>query len=100
MRVLQVSEFLEIVNGILRETMSGELFAVEGEISGYRVSQGQWVSFDLKDERALVNIFMPVWQLNVPIEDGIRVRVFGLPRIYPKTRTRIPSSIGTFSCHT
>ncbi|MFZ2803992.1 MAG: exodeoxyribonuclease VII large subunit [Patescibacteria group bacterium] len=84
MKVLHVSEFIEIVNGVLRETLGAELFAVEGEVSGYRVSQGQWVSFDLKDEKALVNIFMPLWNLNVPIEDGARVRVFGLPRVYPK----------------
>ncbi|MDQ7815090.1 MAG: exodeoxyribonuclease VII large subunit [Patescibacteria group bacterium] len=84
MRVLQVSEFIEIVNGILRETLSGEVFAVEGEISGYRVNQGQWVTFDLKDEKSLLNIFMPLWSLNVPLEDGMRVKVFGLPRIYPK----------------
>lgn len=84
MKVIQVSEFIEIVNGILRETLSGELFAIEGEISGYKVSQGQWVTFDLKDDKALVNVFMPVWNLNVPVEDGMKVRVFGLPRIYPK----------------
>jgi exodeoxyribonuclease VII large subunit len=84
MRVLHVSEFLEIVNGVLRETLGAEVVAVEGEVSGYRVSQGQWVSFDLKDEKALVNVFLPLWNLNVPMEDGIRVRVFGLPRVYPK----------------
>ncbi len=84
MRVLHVSEFIEVVNGILRETLSGEVFAVEGEVSGYRVSQGQWVSFDLKDDKGLLNIFLPVWNLNVPVEDGMRVRVFGMPRIYPK----------------
>ncbi len=85
MRILQVSEFLSIVNDLLRETLDGgESFAIEGEVSGYRVSQGQWVSFDLKDERALVNVFLPVWNLRVPIEDGMRVRVFGLPRVYLK----------------
>jgi len=84
MRVLQVSEFIEIVNGILRETLSGEVFAVEGEISGYRVNQGQWVTFDLKDEKSLLNIFMPLWNLDVPLEDGARVKVYGMPRIYPK----------------
>lgn len=84
MRLLNVSEFIEVVNAVLKETLSVELFAVEGEVSGYRVSQGQWVSFDLKDDKALVNIFMPVWNLHVPIEDGIRVRVIGIPRIYPK----------------
>jgi exodeoxyribonuclease VII large subunit len=84
MRILQVSEFIEIVNIILRESFATEEVAVEGEVSGYRASQGQWVTFDLKDEKALVNIFMPVWNLRVPIQDGIRVRVIGLPRIYPK----------------
>lgn len=84
MRVLQVSEFIEIVNIVLRETFEAEEVAVEGEVSGYRVSQGQWVTFDLKDEKALVNVFMPVWNLRVPIEDGMRVRAIGLPRVYPK----------------
>lgn len=84
MKVLQVSEYLEIVNGVLRETLGGEVLAVEGEVSGYRVNQGQWVTFDLKDEKALVNVFIPAWQLNVPLEDGAKVRVFGVPRIYPK----------------
>ncbi len=84
MKTLQVSEFIEIVNGVLRETLSGESFSIEGEVSGYRVSQGQWVSFDLKDEKGLLNIFLPIWNLHVLVEDGMRVRIFGMPRIYPK----------------
>ncbi len=84
MKVLQVSEFIEIVNGILRETLSGEVFAVEGEVSGFKVSQGQWVTFDLKDDKGLLNIFMVLRNLTVPVEDGMRVRVFGYPRVYPK----------------
>lgn len=84
MRILQVSEFIETVNIILKESLSGEELAVEGEVSGFRVSQGQWVSFDLKDEKALVNVFLPVWNLRLPIEDGFKVRVIGLPRVYPK----------------
>lgn len=84
MKLLQVSEFIEIVNGVLRETLSGEEFGIEGEVSGYRLSQGQWVSFDLKDDKGLLNIFMPVWNLTVPVEDGMRVRVFGMPRVYAK----------------
>lgn len=84
MRILQVSEFVEAVNIILKESFAPDPVAVEGEVSGYRVSQGQWVSFDLKDATSLVNVFIPVWNLRVPIEDGIRVRVFGVPRVYPK----------------
>jgi len=82
-RVIPVSEFVEVVNATLKETWPSDI-AVEGEVSGFRVSQGQWVSFDLKDDKALVNVFMTVWNLRVPVEDGMRVRVYGSPRVYPK----------------
>jgi exodeoxyribonuclease VII large subunit len=84
MRIFQVSEFIETINLVLREMWQGEEIGVEGEVSGFRVSQGQWVSFDLKDGTSLINVFMPVWNLRVPVEDGIRVRAIGIPRIYPK----------------
>lgn len=85
MRILQVSEFIGIVNDVMREIFAaGEPFAVEGEVSNYRLSQGQWVTFDLKDDKGLLNVFMPAWNLNVPLEEGIRVRAFGAPRVYPK----------------
>ncbi|MBU1348560.1 exodeoxyribonuclease VII large subunit [Patescibacteria group bacterium] len=84
MRVFQVSEFIETINVVLRGMWQGEEIGVEGEVSGFRVSQGQWVSFDLKDDKGLVNVFLPVWNLRVPVEDGLRVRAFGIPRIYPK----------------
>lgn len=84
MRVFSVSDFLALVNETLKALSEAEEFAVEGEVSGYRLSQGQWVSFDLKDDQGLVNVFLPVWKLTLPIEDGMKVRVFGAGRIYPK----------------
>lgn len=84
MRILSVSQFLELVNETLKALSEYEVFGVEGEVSGYRVSQGQWVSFDLKDSDSLVNIFMPIWKLKVPLEDGLKVRITGAARIYPK----------------
>ncbi|HWQ99815.1 MAG TPA: exodeoxyribonuclease VII large subunit [Candidatus Methylomirabilis sp.] len=84
MRILSVSDFLSLVNETLKALADADEFAVEGEVSGYRVSQGQWVSFDLKDEQALVNVFLPVWKLQVPVEDGMKVRVFGAGRVYAK----------------
>ena len=80
---MTVSGFLAQVNDALKIGWDAAL-PVEGEVSNYRVSQGQWVSFDLKDESALVNVFMTVWNLTVPIEDGIKVRVYGQPRVYAK----------------
>jgi len=84
MRVLSVSQFLDLVNETLKALSEYEVFGVEGEVSGYRVSQGQWVSFDLKDDESLVNVFMPIWKLKVPVEDGMKVRVTGMARIYQK----------------
>jgi exodeoxyribonuclease VII large subunit len=84
MRVLTVSDFIALINETLKVLSEADTFAIEGEVSGYRVSQGQWVSFDLKDDNGLVNVFMPVWKQSVPVEDGMKVRVFGAGRIYPK----------------
>lgn len=84
MRVLTVKEFLDLVNETLKALSEYEEFGVEGEVSGYHVSQGQWVSFDLKDDAGLVSIFMPIWKQKVPIEDGMKIRVVGIARVYPK----------------
>lgn len=80
---MPVSEFVDVVNATFKETWPSDI-AIEGEVSGFRVSQGQWVSFDLKDDKALVNVFMTVWNLRVPVEDGMKVKVYGTPRVYPK----------------
>lgn len=84
MTVFSVSDFIAHINDVLARAWESEELCVEGEVSGFRISQGQWVNFDLKDEQGLVNIFMTVWQLRVPVEDGMKVRVYGSPRIYPK----------------
>ncbi len=84
MRILTVSAFLELVNETLKALNDFEPIAVEGEVSQYHVNQGQWVNFDLKDDTSLVSIFMPIWKLKVPLEDGMKVRVHGAGRIYAK----------------
>lgn len=82
--VFTVSDFIAHVNDVLSRSWNAEDLAVEGEVTGFRISQGQWVNFDLKDAQGLVNVFMTVWQLHFPLEDGMRVQVFGTPKIYPK----------------
>ena len=78
--VLSVSQFIEQINGII----AGE-FVVEGEVSQYKVSQGKWIFFDLKDERAVVNCFATVFSLNTPLEDGMKIKVIGYPKIYERS---------------
>ena len=84
---LSVSQYLELVNVSLGQIPAD--FVIEGEVSDYKVSQGKWVSFDLKDEKdqALLKCFMTTWQLKTVIEDGMRVQVKGVPKIYERFGT-------------
>ncbi len=86
--ILQVSEFLNLVNETLRLIPSREMF-VEGEVSDFRIAQEKWVSFDLKDEKeqAVLKCFMTTWQLKVPVENGMRVQITGQPKIYERFGT-------------
>ncbi len=78
--ILSVSEFIEQVNGII----AGE-FIVEGEVSQYKISQGKWIFFDLKDDKAVVNCFATVFNLAQPLEDGMKIRVLGYPKVHDKS---------------
>lgn len=77
---ITVSQFIEAVNGLLDCGLQDLL--IEGEVSSFKVNQGKWVFFDLKDEDgATVNCFLPVFQLRTPIEDGMKIVVKGLPKV-------------------
>ena len=56
-RIFSVSEFIEYLNGVLRESTAAEM-AVEGEVASFGISQQQWVRFDLKDADGLINCFL------------------------------------------
>jgi exodeoxyribonuclease VII large subunit len=76
---LSVSDFVALVNQTLEYALP--VVVIEGEVSGFRVSQNKWVRFKLKDERSAVEFFGSVYQLKVPLEDGMRVAVEGRPRL-------------------
>ena len=77
---ITVSQFIEAVNSLLDCGLQDLL--IEGEVSSFKVNQGKWVFFDLKDEDgATVNCFLPVFQLRTPIEDGMKIVVKGLPKV-------------------
>lgn len=77
--VIGVKQFI----GILNETLSFAypLVTVEGEVSSFKVNQGKWAFFDLKDDGATLPCFIPVYQLKVPLEDGMKIRVSGTPKL-------------------
>ena len=54
-------------------------------MSEYRVNQGKWVFFKIKDENAVLDCFGVVFKLKFPLEDGMRVRLYVRPSIYAKS---------------
>ena len=74
-----VSEFLSAVNQTLEYAYSSVV--IEGEVSGFKVNQGKWVFFDLKDEESSISCFMPLFQLRIPLEDGMKIVIRGMPKI-------------------
>lgn len=76
-----VSDFLASVNQTLEYAYPS--VAVEGEVSGFKVNQNKFVFFDLKDPSGTIGCFMTVWQLRVPIEDGMKVVVQAAPKLTP-----------------
>ena len=55
--------------------------SVKGEVASFKINQGKWVFFDIKDEESSVPCFMPLFQLRMPIEDGMKVIVKGVPKV-------------------
>jgi len=84
-KILSVSDFLSLVNETLR-LIPSDAYVVEGEVSDYRVSQGKWVTFDLKDEKADVKVpcFGVLYKLGIPIVSGMRVRVRGGAKVFER----------------
>lgn len=76
---LSVSDFIALTNQTLEYAYPS--VEVEGEVASFKVNQGKYVFFDLKDAGGTVGCFMTVWQLRVPIEDGMRVVVTATPKL-------------------
>ena len=54
---------------------------IEGEVASFKVNQGKWVFFDLKDEQSSLGCFMSLFSLRVPIEDGMKVILRATPKV-------------------
>lgn len=76
---LSPTEFLSTVN----QTLEYAYAAVEitGEVASFKVNQGKWVFFDVKDEESSIPCFMTLWSLRQPLEDGMKVVVRGVPKV-------------------
>ena len=76
---LTVSQAIAVFNQIL--DTATPVVVVTGEVANFKVNQGKWVFFDLKDETGILNCFMPLYKLRVALEDGMRVRVQAKPSL-------------------
>lgn len=77
---LNVSEFVALLNQTLEYAYPSVL--ITGELANMRVSKGKWLYFDLKDEFSTVKFFGTVYMLPGPLEDGMLVKVRGVPRLH------------------
>lgn len=78
-QVYTVSDFQAVCNQILETAFTGVV--VEGEVASYKVNQGKYIFFDLKDDTASVGCFMMLFAQRFPLEDGMRVRVRAVPKL-------------------
>lgn len=77
--ILSVTELREFVNQTL--SYAYPAVVVQGEVSSFKVNQGKWIFFDLKDDETTISCFMTKYQLNTIIEDGMLVRVTAVPNL-------------------
>lgn len=76
---ITVSEFIAIMNQTMEYTFP--VVEIEGEVASFKVNQGKFVFFDLKDAGGSVGCFMMLFQLRVPIEDGMKIIVTATPKL-------------------
>ena len=79
--IFTVSAFLASLNQTLEYAYPS--IEIEGEVASFKVNQGKFVFFDLKDAGGSVGCFMTLWQLRVPIEDGMKVVVRATAKVTP-----------------
>lgn len=78
-----VSQFVDFLREHLRTTV-GEV-VVQGEVTGYRERGDNLVFFDIKDELSAVTCFLMKYELTVPLEDGMEVKILAIPSLFKKS---------------
>lgn len=73
------TEFIASLNQTLDYAYPSIL--LEGEVASFKINQGKWVFFDLKDDETSVSCFMSLFSLRLPLEDGMKIIVRGTPKL-------------------
>ena len=77
--IFSVSDFIAVVNQTLEYAYP--TVEIEGEVASFRVNQSKFIFFDIKDQNSSIGCFMTIWQMRVPIEDGMKVIVSAVPKL-------------------
>lgn len=77
--VFSVSDFVAVTNQTLEYAYPSVI--VEGEVESFKVNQGKFVFFNLKDSGASVGCFMMAFSLRMPLEDGMKVMIRARPKL-------------------
>lgn len=77
--VFSVSDFIAVANQTLEYAFP--TVEIEGEVASFKVNQSKFVFFDIKDAGGSIGCFMTVWQMRVPIEDGMKVIISAVPKL-------------------
>lgn len=78
-QVFGVSDFIAVFNQTIEYAYP--IVAIEGEVASFKVNQNKYVFFDIKDSSGSIGCFMSVWQLRMPIEDGMKVVLTATPKL-------------------
>jgi exodeoxyribonuclease VII large subunit len=76
---VSVSDAIALINQTLDYAYPS--LVIEGEVASFKVNQGKFVFFDIKDDTGTLGCFMMLFQLRMPLEDGMRVRVVASPKV-------------------
>lgn len=77
--IFTVSALIAVINQTLEYAYPSVV--VEGEVASFKVSKSKYVFFDIKDNDGAISCFLMVYQLRIPLEDGMSVRLIAQPRL-------------------
>ena len=82
-KIFSVSEFVQYLRGVLESAVGS--VAIQGEVTGFRISNDRFVWFDIKDDGSNLNCFMLKNELTTALEDGMEVKVLATPSLFVKS---------------
>lgn len=77
--IFSVSDFIAVANQTFEYAYP--VVEIEGEVASFKTNHDKFVFFDIKDVQGSLGCFMTVWQLRMPIEDGMKVIISASPKL-------------------